>query len=77
MIYYNPVMDQGSVVEVLREKVAEAGSITATADQFNLSQPMLTLILQGKRSVSGRILKALNLKKEIAFVPATEKKVTR
>lgn len=54
-------------MQMLKEAIREAGSQAAFADKHNISRQYLTDVLKSRRSLSGKVLKALGLEKVIEF----------
>lgn len=57
------VFDEDDVVRLLRAAVEREGSQTAFAKRHGVERTYLNTILNGKRSVTGRIAKVLGLRK--------------
>ena len=56
---------QRSAEQVLREFVARHGSQSAAAKALGISQPYMSDIMNGRRDLSERIMKALGLERVI------------
>ncbi len=59
--------DDYEVVQLLRAAIAREGSQTAYARRHGLERTNINMILNGKRPMSGAVMKALGLRK--LYVP--------
>jgi len=57
------VLDEDDIVHLLRAAVEREGGQTAFAKHHGLDRAYVNMILNGKRSVTGSIAKALGLRK--------------
>ena len=57
------VFDKDDIVRLLRAAVEREGSQTAFAKRHGVDRVLVNMILNGKRSVTGSIAKALGLRK--------------
>jgi hypothetical protein len=60
-------MTREQVIDQLPGHVAQVGSITQAARMFDVSRPMLSLILTNARGISAPVLKALNLRRVVRY----------
>jgi hypothetical protein len=61
------LIDKGDVLRLLHQVVERAGSQSAWAKQSGVDRPLLNQVLKGKRPLPPTILKALKLKKVVAY----------
>jgi hypothetical protein len=57
------VFDDDAVVHLLRAAVEREGSQTAFAKAYGVNRAYINAVLNGKRHLSGRLIKALRLRK--------------
>jgi hypothetical protein len=57
------VFDDDAVVHLLRAAIEREGSQTAFAKRYDVNRSYMNGVLNGKKHVSGRLLKALGLRK--------------
>ncbi len=66
-------MTETEVVDLLRRKVSEGGTVKAFAEANHMSVPYLSDVLNGNRGPAGKILDALGLERVVTYrkkVPA-------
>jgi hypothetical protein len=57
------VFEEDAVVHLLRAAIEREGSQTAFAKGYGVNRSYINAVLNGKKHVSGRLLKALGLRK--------------
>jgi hypothetical protein len=63
------LLDEEDVLRLLREDIDRAGSQSAWARRTGCDRANLNLVLKGKRHLPPTIIKALKLKKVVAYEP--------
>jgi DNA-binding phage protein len=61
------ILEVDDVIQLLRTEVDRAGGQAAWAEKTGIDRTFLNSVINGRRSVSRRIIEALNLR--IVFVP--------
>lgn len=65
-------LTESDVVDLLREAVAQAGSVAAWARTAGVSITYVHDVLAGRRPPGGAILDALDVSKVVTFIPNRE-----
>jgi hypothetical protein len=61
------ILDDQGVVQLLKAAIEREGSVSAFARHHGLERPYLSSVLNGKRPVSGPLVRALGLRKVYAL----------
>jgi hypothetical protein len=61
------ILDDQGVVQLLKAAIEREGSVSAFARRHGLERPYLSSVLNGKRPVSGPLVRALGLRKVYAL----------
>jgi hypothetical protein len=61
------VVDEDDVIHLLRAAVKREGSQIAFADRHGVDRVIISAVLNGRRRISGSLLKALGLRKVYVF----------
>jgi hypothetical protein len=61
------VVDEDDVIHLLRAAVKREGSQIAFADRYGVDRAIISTVLNGRRRISGSLVKALRLRRVYVF----------